>query len=56
MKFAVDAFKPASVDMRVTLRCGDARVAQHFLNMAKIDASCNQVRGKAMPECVRPDV
>ena len=53
---AVDPLEPAGVDMRVALRCGDARVAEHLLDMAQIDPSGDEMGREAVAERVGTDV
>ena len=40
-------------DMRVDLRCGDVRMAEHGLHAAQIRAAFHQMRGKGMAQDMR---
>ena len=44
------------VDVRVDLRCGDAGVAQHFLDLPQIGSAGKQMRGETMPHGVGTDI
>jgi hypothetical protein len=50
MELAVDGFEPGGIDVRVDLRCGDAGVAEHFLEAAEVRAASEHVRGEAVPK------
>ena len=56
MEAAMDALEPAGIDVRVTLRRGNARVAEHLLNVAEIDPSGDEVGRETVAEGVGADV
>ena len=56
MEAAVDSLQPAGIDVRVTLRRGDARVAEHLLDMAEIDPTSNEMGRETVAEGVGADV
>ena len=56
MKLLVDGFEAAGVDVRVALGGGNARVAEHLLDVAEVDAPGHEVRGETVPQRVGTDV
>ena len=50
MKLSVYGLKPLLIDMGVNLRCGNIRVAEHFLDDAQVGAVPQQMRRKTVPE------
>ena len=39
MKLAMDFFESGLIDVGIDLRCGDAGVAEEFLNLAEVGAA-----------------
>src|SRR6266536_2484157 len=56
MRLVVDLGERLEVEVGVDLRAGDARVAEHFLNRAKIAGRLQHVRRERMAQHVRVDV
>ena len=56
MELPVNLLEPRLVDVRVNLRGGEARVAEHFLDRAQVRAVAEQMRGEGMAQQVRPDL
>ena len=56
VKPGVDAAESIRIDVRVSLCGGDARVAQHFLNVPQVCASTDEVGSKAVSKYVRMNV
>ena len=56
MELAVDRLEPRRIDVRVDLRGGDARMAEHLLHLPQVGAAGQQVRGKAVPQRVRTHI
>lgn len=56
MEAAVDAFEPAGIDVCVALGRGDACVAEHLLDVAKIDPSGDEVGRETVAKGVGADV
>ena len=55
MRFAVDIHKSADIQMGVSLRRAELRVAQQFLNHAQIGAGAEQMGRERVPQRVRTD-
>ena len=53
MEAKVRLFEPFLVNVRVNLRGGDIRVAQHLLDDPQVCAVVEKVRGEAVPQRVR---
>ena len=49
MRVLVDVHQPADIEVRVSLRGCQLRVAEKLLNGAKIRAGPQQMRGERMP-------
>src|ERR1041384_720368 len=56
MKPVVRVLQTTLVDMRVDLGRRDIDVPEHLLDDAQVTAVFQQVRGEAVPQCVRRDV
>jgi hypothetical protein len=56
MESGVNVAKPAQLDARVDLGCGDGSVSQQFLHDPEIGAPGKKMGGKAVPERVRTDI
>src|SRR5438132_1542506 len=56
MRLIVDLGQILEVEMRINLRAGDARVAEHFLNCAQITRRLKQMRSERMAQHVRVHV
>jgi hypothetical protein len=53
MELAVDGSQPSAIHMRVVLRGTDVGVAQQFLDRPQVCSPFQQMRGEAVPECMR---
>lgn len=49
----IDFFKVLLADVSINLSSGDADMAQHFLDRAKVSPIFQKMSGKAMPQGVR---
>lgn len=56
MKFSVDALQSRVFDVRVDLGGLNAGVSQHFLNLAEVGATGQQVCREAVTQTVRADL
>ena len=56
MRLLIDVLEVLFDDMRVDLRRGNVRVAQHLLNGAQVRAVFEQVHGKRVAQRMRRDV
>src|SRR5262245_43755228 len=55
MRFSVHLHQPADIEVRVALRGAEARVAEQFLNRAKVGTGLEKMRRKRVPKRVRAD-
>ena len=56
MRLLIDVFEVLFHNMRVDLRRGNVRVAQHLLNGAQVRTVFEQVHGERVAQRVRRDV
>src|SRR6266508_1219223 len=56
MRLVVDLGERLKIEVGIDLRAGDARVAKHFLNRAKIAGRLQHMRRERLPQHVRVDV
>ena len=56
MRLLIDVLEVLFHNVRIDLRGGNVRMAEHFLNGAQIRAVFQQVHGKGMAQRVRRDV
>jgi len=52
VEFFVDTSQPFVVNVRINLGSGYVNVTEHFLNASQIGPAGQQMRGKAMSQCV----
>src|SRR4051812_42187051 len=53
MRAEVDVLEPLGAEVRVDLRRGDVRVAEHLLDRAQVAAAREEVRGEGVAQRVR---